>query len=43
LIANEDAANLANRGIDRVQAELAFDGAHGRLKVILDTQLFDQL
>ena len=43
LIANEDAANLANRGIDRVQAELAFDGAHSRLKIVLDAQLFDQL
>jgi hypothetical protein len=43
LIANKDAANLANRGIDRVQAELAFDGAHSRLKIVLDAQLFDQL
>jgi len=43
VIANEDAANLANRGIDRVQADLAFDGPHGRLEIILDAQLFDQL
>ena len=43
MIANEDAANLADRGIDRVQAGLTFDRPHGRLEIVLDAQLFDQL
>ena len=43
MIANKDTADLPDRGVERVQAELAFDGAHGRLEVVLDAQLFDQL
>jgi len=43
MVANENAANLPDGRSGRVQAGLAFNWAHGRLEIVLDAQLLDQL